>query len=88
MSLIPFAPFSGDDVEIGKIGAVFETSRRAGAWHRRIVFELEDLDVSLGPGGPQMSIINATPGALALLPSLACYFKLTARAMVGVAKSC
>ena len=78
MSLIPFAPFSGDDVEIGKIGAVFEA----------FVFELEDLDVSLGPGGPQMSIINATPGALALLPSLACYFKLTARAMVGVAKSC
>ena len=78
MSLIPFAPFSGDDVEIGKIGAVFEA----------FVFELEDLDVSLGPGRPQMSIINATPGALAFLPSLACYFTLTARAMVGVAKSC
>ena len=24
MSLIPFAPFSGDDVGVGKIGAVFE----------------------------------------------------------------
>ena len=31
MSLIPFAPFSGDDVRFGKGGAVFETSCNAKA---------------------------------------------------------
>jgi len=35
MSLIPFAPFGGDDVGIGKVGAVFEA----------FVFEPEDVEV-------------------------------------------
>ncbi len=35
MSLIPFAPFGGDDVGIGEIGAVFEA----------FVFEPEDVEV-------------------------------------------